>query len=309
MIQRFSSGLPFRSPEQSRRAKDGLPIRRSLLRLRAKEGQILVLALILLVVVMIISTSLFSRVIIFLQSGSRSIQWEQATVIADAGADYAVWQLNLNSSYAGNETKPLGTTGEFQIATITTVGYNKKITSTGCIPAPCLSAKVKRVVKVQARGANYGSDNDVYCLATDDCKISFYDAANAALRMSDCDDATCTTKILTTVDSKDNNNVGQYSSIYCSSSTDCKISYRDSTNGDLKFADCDDATCYTKTLTTVDSTGFDVGEFTSVYCLSSTDCKISYYDVEEGDLKYEDCDHATCTTKTLTKEDPTGGDG
>ena len=119
---------------------------------RFARGQVIILPLILLVIVMIISTTMFSRVIMFLQSGSRAVAWEQATSLADAGADYAVWQLNLSSTYAGNETKAIGTTGEFQVGAVTAAGSNKKITSTGCTPT-FANCKIKRVVKVEVTSA------------------------------------------------------------------------------------------------------------------------------------------------------------
>jgi parallel beta-helix repeat protein len=100
--------------------------------------------------------------------------------------------------------------------------------------------------------------------------------------------------------------VGRGASIYCPTATDCKISYVDETNGYLKFADCDDATCSSKTLTTVDSSG-DVYVFTSIYCPTADDCKIAYTTNEyDLDLKLADCNDAACTSPTLTTIDSTG---
>src|SRR3989344_8740776 len=112
----------------------------------ASRGQVLIFALILLIVVMIISAAMFSQVTRFLQAGSRSTQWEQATVIADGGADYAVFKLNTTQGYSGNPAISLGA-GTFKID-IQDVAGNKKITSTGCIPS-WADCKIKRVVKVE----------------------------------------------------------------------------------------------------------------------------------------------------------------
>ncbi|MEX2008146.1 MAG: hypothetical protein WD850_01490, partial [Candidatus Spechtbacterales bacterium] len=140
----------------------------------------------------------------------------------------------------------------------------------------CVSRTLTTVDSVTS--ASTGFYTSIYCLSSTDCKISYYDTTNTNLMMADCDDATCSTKALTTVDSVTSASTGAYTSIYCLSSTDCKISYWDQTNDNLMMADCDDATCSTKTLTTVDSvTSANTGIYTSIYCLSSTDCKISYY--------------------------------
>ena len=95
---------------------------------------------------------------------------------------------------------------------------------------------------------------------------------------------------------------GTRSSIYCISSTDCKIAYKDD-NSDLVMADCDDATCSTKTLTVVDNVAADTGSWPSIYCVTATDCKIAYYDVTNTNLKMADCDNATCSVVTLTTVD------
>ena len=60
-----------------------------------------------------------------------------------------------------------------------------------------------------------------------------------------------TYRTLTAVDS--NNDVGYYSSLDCSAgAADCKIAYGDFTTGNLKFADCDNAACSSKTIITLD---------------------------------------------------------
>ena len=104
---------------------------------------------------------------------------------------------------------------------------------------------------------------------------------------------------------------GSYSSIFCVSADDCKISYYDVTNADLKFRDCNSADCTTGTNASPDSGG-DVGKFTSVYCpgtasVATTDCKIAYYDVTNGDLKFRDCDNSDCSSGTTTLLDGNTG--
>ncbi|MDO8716004.1 MAG: hypothetical protein Q7J73_04270, partial [Dehalococcoidales bacterium] len=110
-------------------------------------------------------------------------------------------------------------------------------------------------------------------------------------------------RTLTTVDSVTSASTGTYPSIYCLSSTDCKIAYQDLTNANLMMADCDDTACSTKTLTTIDSSAAQTGYYASIFCLSSTDCKIAHKDAVAADLLMVDCDDATCATKTQTTVD------
>ena len=224
--------------------------------------------------------------------------------------------------------------------------------------------------------ANVGQYTSIYCVADDNCKISYSDVTNGDLKMADCDSATCSSGTATTVDATAGETVGQWTSIYCISDTDCKMSHHDNTSGamQLKFADCGNATCSTNTLsvtdvdmntatytsvycpatddckvseyyqdavsanqlvfvdcndaacdgtgetyTTLDGgttcvlTGCDgdgnaIGQYTSIYCISATDCKVSYYAQQAAiqDLKFADCDNATCGTGNVSAVD-TGG--
>ena len=106
-------------------------------------GQIFILILIFFVVAMILATSLFSRVSIFVRSGASGVQHEQAVAIAEAGVEKAVYDINNGGTGAIGETQ-LGTSGKFKTS-VALVGSDKKITSTGCIP-DC--TKIKRTVKV-----------------------------------------------------------------------------------------------------------------------------------------------------------------
>ena len=62
------------------------------------------------------------------------------------------------------------------------------------------------------------------------------------------------------------------------------FSYWDLTNEDLKVAVCNNATCTSPTLTTVDSAG-NVGGYTSLALNSSGFPVISYFNFTNGDLK------------------------
>lgn len=89
--------------------------------------------------------------------------------------------------------------------------------------------------------------------------------------------------------------VGTFTSVKVNSSGNPRISYYDSTNGDLKFASHDGMSW---TTVTVDSGG-GVGQYTSLALDASGNPHISYYDVTKGDLKYASSNGATWTTETV----------
>src|SRR3990170_7829049 len=74
------------------------------------SGQMMIIAIIFLAVVLVISAALFTSVAGFLRFGSNSILREQATNLAEAGIDRAIWKLNETAgSYTGETNTPLGT--------------------------------------------------------------------------------------------------------------------------------------------------------------------------------------------------------
>ena len=116
---------------------------------KCQKGQMMIIAIIFLAVILIISAALFTSVAGFLRFGSNSILREQATNLAEAGVDYAVWQLNETPGDCpdcGTE-KSLGT-GIF-ITSIEDKPASKEIISTGYIPNQD-SPRAKRTIKVKA---------------------------------------------------------------------------------------------------------------------------------------------------------------
>jgi hypothetical protein len=102
----------------------------------------------------------------------------------------------------------------------------------------------------------------------------------------------------------------EYSPIAMGSDGYARISYFDGTNSnnDLKFAQCTNADCSTKNITTVDSTG-DVGHYSGLAMGSDGYARISYYDFTNSDLKFAQCTNADCSTKNITTVDSTGSTG
>ena len=90
--------------------------------------------------------------------------------------------------------------------------------------------------------------------------------------------------------------MGAYTSIAIDSNDAVHISYRDLTNGDLKYATCSSG-CTTASnwdIVSVDTTGV-VGAYTSIAIDSNDALHISYYDDTYDDLKYATCSSG-CTT-------------
>ena len=109
-----------------------------------------------------------------------------------------------------------------------------------------------------------------------------------------------------TVDS--NYDVGSYSTVVLGADGFPRISYRDDTNSDLKFAQCTSVDCSTSNITTVDSTG-NVGRYTSLALGQDGFARIAYYDSTNGDLKFAQCTSVDCSTSNITTVDSTGNVG
>jgi len=119
---------------------------------KCQKGQVMIIALVFLAVVLIIASSLFTRVADFIRFGSNSVMKEQATQLADAGIDYAVQRLNdLAGAYPdldgeGTDTQTLPT-GQVAIEVENKSQNLKTITATGYIPNST-NPRAKRTVKV-----------------------------------------------------------------------------------------------------------------------------------------------------------------
>ena len=143
--------------------------------------------------------------------------------------------------------------------------------------------------------------------------ISYLDFGNANLKIAACNNPTCTTSTNTTIDS--DSDVGWYTSIAIGTNGNPVISYRDNTDIylgdtklDLKIAVCNNPTCTTSTITTIDSAG-DVGYYTSITIGTNGNPIISYFYGTSGDLRIAACNNPTCTTSTNTTIDSLGDVG
>ena len=74
------------------------------------------------------------------------------------------------------------------------------------------------------------------------------------------------------------------------------ISYRDSTNGALKVAHCNDVACTSARMSALDSVG-QVGLYTSVAIGADGLGLISFNDGSSGDLSVAHCDNVACSSR------------
>jgi hypothetical protein len=154
------------------------------------------------------------------------------------------------------------------------------------------------VTSVVDDSANVGQFTSLALAAGDIPVISYYDVTNTSLKVVRCNDPACAggdeapqTVDNTAVDT------GQYSSLALDAADLAIISYYDAGLGDLKVAQCTDASCSTKTITPVDTAG-DTGAFTSIEMFGNLPT-VAYYDVDSQIVRVKRCGTLACTPAGL----------
>ena len=141
-----------------------------------------------------------------------------------------------------------------------------------------------------------GKYNSLALASGDIPVISYYDEDLDHLKFVKCGNTTCSSgNIFQTLDST--GSVGRYTSIALASGDIPVISYYDFTDRDLNLIRCGDATCSTgNTITTVDSSSNNQGQYTSLFLTAGDIPVISYYDLFTQDLRFVRCDDTTCSS-------------
>jgi Tfp pilus assembly protein PilX len=117
---------------------------------KKSPGQILIVGIIFMAVILILSATLFSRVANYIHFNSNDITREQATNLAEAGLEKALWQLNQTAgSYTGEANTALGTTGTFTVQITPKSSNVKTVTVTGYVPNST-NPRAKRTIKTDA---------------------------------------------------------------------------------------------------------------------------------------------------------------
>ena len=132
--------------------------------------------------------------------------------------------------------------------------------------------------------------------------VSYYDVHNGYLRFLVCSNAACSS-IDSMVNVDTSGDVGQYSSVAIGTDGFPVIAYRDQTNRMLKVAKCNDDMCGagTLTVTTVDNSAMNVGNYTSLTIGTDGLPIISYLQYDGNKLRVLKCGNAACSTgNTIT---------
>lgn len=127
---------------------------RSLHTVAPHRGYILVLALVFLGIFFTTSTAYLSSITTSARSARNDVASAQALSIAEGALDVAAYQLNQNSSYAGETATPLGN-GVFTITVSGIDSKTKRITATGYVPNSSSPLATKTIK------ANIGISSDV----------------------------------------------------------------------------------------------------------------------------------------------------
>lgn len=114
-------------------------------------GQISVMVLVFLAIVLAFTAILFSGVANFVRLGSTSTQKQQAVILAEAGIENALYELNRTAgAYSGDATPiQLSQDGSFQTTIVNKANNLKTLIATGYI-GDTQNPKSKRIVKVDA---------------------------------------------------------------------------------------------------------------------------------------------------------------
>ena len=208
-----------------------------------------------------------------------------------------------------------GNAGSYTSLALTAAGFpvisywditNADIKVAVCADTTCSSGTTIRTID---SAGNVGQHTSLALTTAGFPVISYWDIANADLKLAVCADATCSSG--TTIRTIDSTGVlGGFTSLVLTTAGVPVISYYDETNDDLKLAVCADATCSSgTTIRTIDSTG-NVGQHTSLALTASGFPVISYLDGTNFDLKLAVCADATCSSGTTIRSiDSTGNVG
>jgi CSLREA domain-containing protein len=126
--------------------------------------------------------------------------------------------------------------------------------------------------------------------------IAYIISPSQDLEIARCNEANCTGNDESLEQPDTTGDVGAWPSLALVGSGQPVVSYYDNTNGDLQLMHCNDDFCDGggESITPVDTTGTDVGQWTSLI-LDGGNPVVSYHDFDNGNLKVLRCNDANCT--------------
>ena len=189
---------------------------------------------------------------------------------------------------------------------------NQNLKVAHCGDIDCAEGTNSNTITTVFTGSDVGQYNSITIGADNLPVISFYDALNGNLKVTYCNNTSCSSgATTTTVDVA--GDVGRWTSIAIGSDNLPVISYHKSVpDFDLKVVHCGDIDCAegtnSNTISTVDSAG-NVGRWTSIAIGSDNLPVISYYDFNNQNLKVAHCNDINCFGGSLFTLDDHGNVG
>ncbi len=113
-----------------------------------QPGQILIFAMVFVAILLTLSVTLIGATTVHNKAESQTIASHQASQLAEAGIDKAIYELNRNPNYSGETDTSLGA-GTITISITSIDPSNKRITSTGHI-SDSVNPVIEKTVKATA---------------------------------------------------------------------------------------------------------------------------------------------------------------
>jgi len=124
---------------------------------QSQSGQIVIVAITMMAIFLMLSGSLFGYMMQNVKSGRAAVHQGQALLLAEAGIDKAIYELNKNPGFPGDSNVALGS-GQFSTMVSSIAPNEKRITSTGYVPDsinPQMVKTVKATVYINTTSASF----------------------------------------------------------------------------------------------------------------------------------------------------------
>lgn len=117
--------------------------------LKLKKGQMLIIGILFLAIILIFSTTIFTKVRYFINFGTNATLKEQARHVAEAGIDYAIRKVKTTPGYTGEPNVPVGSSGSVSIVVTNPNAVTKRVQVTSNVPATNPKAHQKAQIDLQ----------------------------------------------------------------------------------------------------------------------------------------------------------------